>query len=144
MAPEGLYGRRKMLAPIRRNGLPHASFGAVDRAMRALGLSGVRRSKGVRTTAPAEDGVRASDLPCRDFTASRPNEKWVTDFTYCRTGAGWVYACFITDCFADKIVAWHASTAMDTSWPVTLQTGCASRFGCRCKDVTGVATSRQR
>src|SRR5699024_8280036 len=89
-------------------------LGAVDRAMRTLGLSGVRQSKGVRTTMPARDGVRAGDLLDRDFTASRPNEKWVTDFTYCRSWAGWVYVAFITDCFADKIVAWHAATSMDT------------------------------
>jgi len=114
MAPEGLYGRRKMLALVRRSGAPDASFGAVDRAMKALGLSGVRRSKGVRTTIPTKDGIRAGDLLNRDFTASRPNEKWVTDFTYCRTWGGWVYVCFITDCFADKIVAWHAATSMDT------------------------------
>lgn len=114
MAPEGLYGRRKMLALIRRNGLPQASFGAVDRAMRTLGLSGIRRSKGKRTTIPAKNGLRAGDLLDRDFTATGPNEKWVTDFTYVRTWAGWTYVAFIIDCFADKIVAWNASTAMDT------------------------------
>lgn len=114
MTPEGLYGRRKMLALMRRRGLADASFGAVDRAMKALGLAGIRRSKGVRTTIPAKDGIRAGDLLNRDFTATEPNQKWVTDFTYCRTWAGWVYVCFITDCFADKIVAWHAATTMDT------------------------------
>ena len=36
MTPEGLYGRRKMTALIRRTALPDASWGAVDRAMRAL------------------------------------------------------------------------------------------------------------
>lgn len=113
MTPEGLYGRRKMLAWIRRT-TPEASFGAVDRAMKTLGLTGIRRSKAVRTTIQAKDGKRAGDLLDRDFTASRPNEKWVTDFTYCRTWAGWVYVAFITDCYADKIIAWHASTAMDT------------------------------
>ena len=41
MTPEGLYGRRKMTALIRRTALPDASWGAVDRAMRALGLSGI-------------------------------------------------------------------------------------------------------
>jgi hypothetical protein len=80
MTPEGLYGRRKMLALVRHSGLTQASFGAVDRAMKMLELVGVRRSKGVRTTVPAKDGKRAGDLLGRDFTATRPNEKWVTDF----------------------------------------------------------------
>ncbi|GAA4850348.1 hypothetical protein GCM10023221_32290 [Luteimicrobium xylanilyticum] len=109
MTPEGLYGRRKMTALVRR-ALPYASFGAVDRAMRALGLAGVRRDKGLRTTVPAKDGKRAGDLLDRDFTAPSPNHTWVTDFTYVRTWAGWTYVAFIVDCYSQKIVSWHAST----------------------------------
>jgi len=81
MAPEGLYGRRKMTALVRRDRLADASAGSVDRAMRALGLSGVRRDKHVRTTVPAKDGKRAGDLVNRDFTAQAPNRVWVADFT---------------------------------------------------------------
>ena len=58
LAPEGLYGRRKMTAYLRRVSMPEASAGSVDRAMKALGLNGVRRDKGVRTTIPAKDGLR--------------------------------------------------------------------------------------
>jgi len=42
--PKGCMGRRKMTALVRRRQLPDASAGAVDRAMRLLGLSGCRRS----------------------------------------------------------------------------------------------------
>ena len=80
LTPEGLYGRRKMTAYLRRTTMPEASAGSVDRAMRALGLTGVRRDKGVRTTIPAKDGTRAGDLLDRDFTAAAPNRTWVTDF----------------------------------------------------------------
>jgi putative transposase len=82
LTPEGLYGRRKMTALVRRGRLPDASAGSVDRAMRLLGLAGVRRDKGVRTTIPAKNGQRAGDLLDRDFTAPAPNRVWVTDFTY--------------------------------------------------------------
>lgn len=81
LAPEGLYGRRKMLALLRRRGLQPVSPGAVDRGMRLLGLSGVRRDKGVRTTIPGKDGIRAGDLLDRDFSAPAPDRVWVTDFT---------------------------------------------------------------
>ena len=114
LTPEGLYGRRKMTALVRRRKLPDASFGAVDRAMRSLGLSGVRRDKGIRTTIPAKDGKRAGDLLDRDFTAAAPNRIWVTDFTYVRTWAGFVYVAFILDVFAQRIVAWHAATTKET------------------------------
>jgi hypothetical protein len=76
LAPEGLYGRRKMTALARRIALPDASAGAVDRAMRTLGLAGARRGKGVRTTIPAKDGRRAGDLLDRDFTAEAPDQTW--------------------------------------------------------------------
>jgi putative transposase len=62
LAPEGLYGRRKMTALVRRR-MPGFSPGSVDRAMRTLGLSGVRRAQGIRTTISAkgrQTGRRAS------------------------------------------------------------------------------------
>lgn len=113
LTPEGLYGRRKMTRLVRRH-LTEVSPGAVDRAMKALGLQGVRRSKGIRTTIPAKDGRRAGDLLNRDFTASAPNRTWVMDFTYVRSWAGFVYVAFIVDVFAQRVVAWHAATAKDT------------------------------
>ncbi|OUZ06713.1 transposase [Aeromicrobium sp. PE09-221] len=119
LTPEGLYGRRKMTALLRRTTVPGAGAGAVDRAMRALGLSGVRRDKGIRTTIPAKDGKRAGDLLDRDFTAPAPNRVWVTDFTYVRAWAGWVYVAFIVDVFAQRIVAWHASTSKETELVMT-------------------------
>ena len=114
LTPEGLYGRRKMTAYLRRSAMPEASAGSVDRAMRTLGLVGVRRDKTTRTTIPAKDGIRAGDLLNRQFTAPAPNRVWVTDFTYVRTWAGFCYVAFIVDVFAQKIVAWHAATSKAT------------------------------
>ena len=112
MTPEGLYGRRKWVALLRRQpGLAGTSRGAVDRAMRALGLGGVRRVKKLRTTTSDPDGKRAGDLLNRDFTAPAPNRVWVTDFTYVRTWAGFFYVAFVVDVFAQRIVGWHASTS---------------------------------
>lgn len=119
MTPEGLYGRKKMTALIRRTAIADASRGAVDRAMRALGLQGITRAKAIRTTIPAKDGVRAGDLLNRDFTAPRPDHTWVMDFTYVRTWAGWVYVAFILDVFSQRIVAWHTQTSMHTDLVMT-------------------------
>ncbi len=113
LTPEGLYGRRKMTALVQRTS-PAASPGSVDRAMRSLGLQGVRRSKGVRTTIPARDGKRAGDLLDRAFTADAPNRTWVMDFTYVRTWVGFVYVAFILDVFAQKIVAWNVAPSFGT------------------------------
>ncbi|RJN31785.1 hypothetical protein D3250_06575 [Nesterenkonia natronophila] len=108
LAPVGLFGRQKMTALTRRS-IPGASRGAVDRAMRNLGLAGVRRGKGILTTIPAKDGVLAGDLLNRDFTADAPNRVWVADFTYVRTWAGWYYVAFIVDVFAQQIFGWNGS-----------------------------------
>ena len=110
LTPEGLYGRRKMTALVRR-GLPQASPGSVDRAMRSLGLQGIRRGKQARTTIPGKDGRRAGDLLDRNFTAAAPNQTWVMDFTYVRTWAGFAYVAFVLDVYAQKIVAWNAATS---------------------------------
>ena len=110
LTPEGLYGRKKMTAFVRRTRIADASRGAVDRAMHALELSGITRAKGIRTTVQSADGQRAADLLDRDFTATRPDQKWVMDFTYVRCWAGWVYVAFILDVYAQRIVAWHAQT----------------------------------
>lgn len=111
MTPQGLYGRVKMRAHLDRTTLPGVSYGAVDRAMKVLCHNGIRRAKGVRTTVQSADGVRAGDLLNRQFRADEPNRVWVTDFTYVRTWAGWVYVVFIIDVFSRRIVAWHASTS---------------------------------
>lgn len=82
--------------------------------MRSLGLQGVVRAKGVRTTIPGKDGKRAGDLLNRNFTADAPDRTWVMDFTYVRCWAGFVYVAFVLDVFAQRIVAWNAATIKTT------------------------------
>ncbi|MEJ7569195.1 MAG: DDE-type integrase/transposase/recombinase [Gaiellaceae bacterium] len=54
------------------------------------------------------------DLLQRDFTATRPNEKWVADITYLRTWNGFVYLAFILDCYSRMIVGWQLATHLRT------------------------------
>jgi putative transposase len=97
--------------------------------MRQEGLEGVRRGKKRRTTIPDEAALeRACDLLQRDFTATRPNEKWVADITYLRTWNGFVYLAFILDCYSRMPVAArnppaHRSRPRRARW----QTVCAAR-----------------
>jgi len=114
LTPEGLYGRRKLTAYLRRTTHPDVAFCTVDRCMRVLGHNGVRRCKKVRTTVASPDGIRAGDLLHRNFTAPAPNRVWVTDFTYVRTWAGFAYVAFIVDVFSQRIVGWHAATSKAT------------------------------
>jgi transposase InsO family protein len=116
--PESLYGRRKMTAYLRRQGLPVAHC-TVDRLMRQEGMNGVVRAGRHRTTIPGKDGHRAGDQLNRDFTAPTPNHTWVADFTYVRTWVGFVYVAFAVDVFSQAIVGWHAMTSKHTDLVLT-------------------------
>jgi transposase InsO family protein len=55
------------------------------------------------------------DLVERDFSATRPNELWVSDLTYVATWRGFVYVAFVIDVFARRIVGWRASASLRTA-----------------------------
>lgn len=111
--PESMYGRRKLTALLRRSG-HDVSQRQVARVMRELGIRGLVRGKGTRTTITDRSADRAPDLLDRDFTAPAPNRRWVADFTYVRTWAGFAYVSFVIDCFSRAIVGWHAATVKTT------------------------------
>ena len=48
----------------------------------------------------------------RHFTATRPNQLWVSDFTYVAAWRGFVYVAFVIDVFARRIVGWRAAASM--------------------------------
>jgi putative transposase len=56
--------------------------------MRAHGIRGASRARKRFTTNADPAAVRALDPLRRDFTASRPDAKWMADFTYCSTWSG--------------------------------------------------------
>ncbi|MGV0853896.1 IS3 family transposase, partial [Mycolicibacterium phlei] len=117
-SPEGMYGRRKMTAHLRREGHRVAAC-TVDRLMRDEGLSGITRGRRHRTTVADRNAERAADLLDRDFTAAAPNHKWVTDFTYVPTWSGFVYVALVIDCFSRAVVGWQVSKTKDTAMVTT-------------------------
>ena len=52
----------------------------------------------------------------RHFTATRPNQLWVADFTYVATWRGFVYVAFVIDVFARRIVGWRVSSSLVTDF----------------------------
>lgn len=109
-----VYGVRKLHKAAVRAG--HAiGRDQVGRLMRAAGIAGVRRGKQVRTTRPEAGAPRHPDLVKRDFTATAPNQLWVTDLTYVPTWAGVAYVCFIVDAFSRMIVGWRVAGHMRTT-----------------------------
>jgi len=83
--------------------------------MKAMGLHGAVHGKTKRTTISSDQDHRPLDLVQRNFTASRPNQLWVADFTYVVTWSGWVFVAFVIDVFSRMIVGWRAATSMSAS-----------------------------
>lgn len=108
-----VYGARKIWHQLHREGTVLARC-TVERLMRADGLQGVVRSQRPITTHPDTAAPCAEDLVQRQFTADRPNQLWVADFTYVATLRGFVYVAFVLDVFSRRIVGWRAHTTMRT------------------------------
>ena len=110
-----VYGADKVWRQMNREGVTVARC-TVERLMRGLGLRGVRRGKGMRTTVADPKAPCPLDKVNRQFHAERPNQLWVSDFTYVSTWQGWLYVAFVVDVFARRIVGWRVSTSMTTDF----------------------------
>ena len=88
----------------------------VERLMRCMGLGGVMRGKVVRTTIGDAKTPYPLDRVNRQFRAERPNQLWISDFTYVSTWQGWLYVAFVIDVFARRIVGWRVSSSMRTDF----------------------------
>jgi transposase InsO family protein len=84
--------------------------------MQAMGLRGTGRGRAWVTTTQADTPARSPDLVKRQFTATRPNQLWVSDFTYVATWRGFVYVAFVIDVFARRIVGWRVSASLQTDF----------------------------
>ena len=110
-----VYGVRKIWRQMRREGFAVARC-TVERLMRHKGLQGARRGKAVRTTVADAKAPCPLDRVNRQFHADRPNQLWVSDFTYVSTWQGMVYVAFVVDVYARFIVGWRVSSSMRTDF----------------------------
>ena len=110
-----VYGADKVWQQLGREGHPVARC-TVERLMRRRGLQGVRRGKVVRTTVGDSKAACPLDRVNRQFRAERPNQLWVSDFTYVSTWQGWLYVAFVIDVVARRIVGWRVSSSMRTDF----------------------------
>ncbi len=110
-----VYGADKVWRQLRREGMVVARC-TIERLMRRHGLRGVRRGKVVRTTIGNPAAPCPLDRVRRQFSVERPNQLWVSDFTYVSTWQGFVYVAFVIDVFARRIVGWRVSSTMHTDF----------------------------
>jgi putative transposase len=110
-----VYGADKVWRQLHREEQAVARC-TVERLMRRLGIQGARRGKSMRTTVPDTSAPCPLDHVNRQFKADRPNQLWVSDFTYVSTWQGWLYVAFVIDVFARRIVGWRVSSSMHTDF----------------------------
>jgi transposase InsO family protein len=109
------YGYRRTWKALRRAG-EQVGRGRVQRLMREHGIQGAkRRGRPWRTTTPDPAAHRPPDLVERDFTAERPDQLYVADFTYLRCWEGVVFFAFVLDVFSRRIVGWQLAAHMRTT-----------------------------
>ena len=110
-----VYGADKVWRQMKREGTEVARC-TVERLMGSLGLRGAVRGKVVRTTVSDPKQSCPLDRVNRQFKADRPNQLWVSDFTYVSTWQGWLYVAFVIDVYARRIVGWRVSRSMTTDF----------------------------
>ena len=87
----------------------------VRKVLKNQGLAASVAPKFIPQTTDSDHNLPiAENLLDRNFTASRPDEKWTSDITYIRTPEGWVYLAVVIDLFSRKIVRWAMATHMRT------------------------------
>ena len=87
----------------------------VARVMRLEGIRGYVKRRRVRTTIPEPSGQKYPDLLKRDFTAERPNERYVGDITYLPLADGTnLYLATVIDCYSRRLAGWAIADHMRT------------------------------
>ena len=110
-----VYGARKVWRQLHREGIDVARC-TVERLMRRQGFTGAVRGKAMKTTRRDDWAPCPLDRVNRQFVAERPNQLWVSDFTYVSTWQGFVFVAFVIDVFARTIVGWRVSRSMHTEF----------------------------
>jgi transposase InsO family protein len=65
----------------------------------------------------------------RNFNATRPNQRWVTDITYVWTDEGWAYLAVILDLYSRAVVGWAIDATLATSLPLAALSNALRRRG---------------
>ncbi len=100
------YGYRRITIQLQRKLSLQINHKAVLRLMGKLGIrSQARKPKMYKKLEEIGTYHRYPNVLNRDFVATKPNQKWVTDVTYIRTLQGWAYLSTIKDLYDGFIVA---------------------------------------
>jgi putative transposase len=108
------YGSPRIWIGLQRRGVVCGRH-RVARLMRINQIRPEKRHKSHPVTTQRKQGVvPAPNRLNQDFSASAPNQKWVSDFTYIDTAEGWLYLATVLDLYSRKVIGWAMAEQMDT------------------------------
>lgn len=109
------YGSPRLHVVLRRKGVV-CGHNRVARLMRLHGIIALTKRKYHPVGTQRQPGVvPAPNRLNQEFSATAPNQKWVSDFTYIDTAEGWLYLAVVLDLFSRKVIGWAMSQTMDTA-----------------------------
>jgi len=108
------YGSPRMHAELNARG--HAcSVNTVAKIMKGLGIQAISHRKfRVCTTDSNHEFPVAANVVDQDFTASKPNEVWLSDITCVPTQEGWLYLAAVEDMYSRRVVGWSMDVTMES------------------------------
>ena len=105
------YGSRRLVVALKDKGITIGRY-KVRQLMQAANLKPVWKRKFIHTTDSKHDLPIAENILARQFNPVAPNVAYVSDITYIRTGAGWLYLATVIDLFSRKVVGWAMAPNM--------------------------------
>ena len=126
---KGRYGSRRMHAEVVARGQA-CSVNTVAKVMRALGIQAIsHRRFRVRTTDSNHPFPVAANTLNQEFTATAPNQVWLSDITFIPTREGWVDLAAVEDLYSRRVVGWSMGTSLESRLVVdAMHMAVAQRF----------------
>ena len=124
----GTYGSPRMARELKARGIT-CGVNTVAKVMNGAGIRAKATRRVVCTTDSRHRLPVSENVLDREFTASKPNEKWVMDLTYIPTHEGWLFLALVVDLFSRRIVGWAMDATMTSRLVVDALAMAVSRRG---------------
>jgi putative transposase len=110
-AHKARYGSPRITNTLREQG-ELINRKRIEKRMKALNIRAKHAKKFKRTTDSNHRFPVAANRLAQDFSAIKPNQKWVGDITFVWTQSGWLYLAVIIDLFSRQVIGWSMSQRM--------------------------------
>jgi transposase InsO family protein len=134
------YGSRRFVTALANGGLLVGRY-KMRRLMQQASLKPVWKRKFVHTTDSKHAPPIAPNVLAGQFNPAAPNLAYVSDITYIRTGAGWLYLAVVLDLFSRRVVGWAMAPGMPATLVCESKQAFANTFASRLLMPASVARS---